>query len=448
MDSIANAIKAFFEFKAYVMLPVIVLIIGLAARMRIKEALISSLRLAAGFAGIFVAFNFFVSRIGPAVKAFVSVRGLDYPVLDVGWPPLAAITWSWSLAPVCILVAVAINLAMLALKATNIVYIDVWNYWHFAFMGALLQATGASLPLALAAVVAIAIYTIKNAEWSAPYVERECGLKAIGISPLSVAGLMPYAIAMDKLFDSIPGFRKLSIDPSRSSKGEKSLLAEPIVIGLAVGIILAIAAGYGLREVLELGVDVAAVMFILPACGQLMGQGMGAVSTALRNAVQKRFPGRELSIAMDTGVIMTNPSVIMTGLILMPLSVAMAFILPGNRIIPLGDLPNLISIFSLLTLVMGGNVFRAVLAGLPVVAIFMLIASDLAPLITKLAATTGMDFGAGIGLMNAFTDGGNPIRYWLLKLSAGDWIAIAVVPLMGFLLWLSRRESRKVAETL
>jgi PTS system galactitol-specific IIC component len=317
-------------------------------------------------------------------------------------------------------------------------------------MGALLQATGASLPLALAAVVAIAVYTIKTAEWSAPYVERECGLKAIGISPLSVAGLLPYAVGMNKLFDAIPGLRKVDIDPSRKSKGkgEESLLAEPIVIGFAVGILLAIAAAYRIKEILELGVDVAAVMFILPACGRLMGTGMGAVSTALRNAVQKRFPGRALSIAMDTGIIMTNPSVIMTGLVLMPLSVVLAFVLPGNKIIPLGDLPNLISIMSLLTLVMGGNVFRAVLAGLPVVAAFMLIASDLAPLITKLAATTGMDFGAGLSQMNAFTDGGNPIRYWLLKLSVGDWIAIAVLPVVGFLLWLSWKESRRVAAGL
>jgi PTS system galactitol-specific IIC component len=50
--------------------------------------------------------------------------------------------------------------------------------------------------------------------------------------------------------------------------------------------------------------------------------------------------------------------------------------------------------------------------------------------------------------MNAFTDGGNPVRYWLLKLSAGDWIALAVVPIVGFLLWLSRKESHKVAASL
>jgi len=444
MQAIASAISAFFEFKAYVMLPVIVLFLGLAARMRAKDAFLSSLKLASGFAGIFVAFNFFVSKIGPAVKSFTAARGLDYPVLDVGWPPLAAITWSWSLAPLCILIVVALNLAMLALKATDMVYIDVWNYWHFAFIGTLLLATGASLPLALVAVLAIAVFTIKTAEWSVPYVQRECGLEAIGISPLSVAGLLPYAVAVDRLLDLVPGVRRIGVNPSRAGSGGNSILAEPMAIGLVVGVLLGIAAGYSVKDVLELGVDVAAVMFILPACGKVLGEGMGAVSAALRDAVQKRFPGRTLSIAMDTGVIMTNPSVIANGLVLMPLSVALAFVLPGNKMIPLGDLPNLISIFSLLTLAFGGNVFRSVLASLPVVAGFMLIAGDLAPLITRLAAQTGMDFGAGGADFNAFTDGGNPVRYWILKLSAGDWIAIAIIPVVAFLLWFNWKESRRV----
>jgi galactitol PTS system EIIC component len=444
MQAIASAVSAFFEFKAYVMLPVIVLVLALAAGMRLKEALLSSLKLAAGFAGVFVAFNFFVSKISPAIRAFTAARGLDYPVLDVGWPPLAAITWSWSLAPLCILIVVALNLAMLALKATDMVYIDVWNYWHFAFIGSLLLAVGASLPLALAAVLAIAALTIKTAEWSVPYVQRECGVKAIGISPLSVAGLLPYAVAVDRLFDMIPGLRRVDVNPSRARSAGKSLFAEPMAIGLIVGVLLGIAAGYSVKDLLELGVEVAAVMFILPACGTVIGEGMGAVSAALRDAVQKRFPGRSLSIAMDTGILMTNPSVIANGLALMPLSVLIAFIIPGNKMIPLGDLPNLISIFSLLTLAFRGNVFRSVIASLPVVAAFMLIAGDLAPLITRLAAGTGLDFGAGGADFNAFTDGGNPIRYWFLRLAAGDWIAIAVIPVVAFLLWFNRRESKRV----
>ena len=52
------------------------------------------LALGVGFAGIFILFGFFVNDISPAVNAIVSRRGLDFPVLDVGWPPLAAITWA------------------------------------------------------------------------------------------------------------------------------------------------------------------------------------------------------------------------------------------------------------------------------------------------------------------------------------------------------------------
>jgi PTS system galactitol-specific IIC component len=50
--------------------------------------------------------------------------------------------------------------------------------------------------------------------------------------------------------------------------------------------------------------------------------------------------------------------VIVTGLVLMPISLALAFVVPGNRSIPLGDLANLISVMSLIVLSMRGNVFR------------------------------------------------------------------------------------------
>ena len=447
MDMIASGIKAFFAFKAYVMLPLIILLIGLAARMRLGAAAFVALRIAAGFAGIFVAFNYFVSRIGPAIHAVSSVRGLDFPVIDVGWPPLAAITWAWSFAPITILLVGALNAAMLALRWTRVLYIDIWNYWHFAFIGALFQATGASPFLSFTAVILIALLNFKLTEWSVPYVRRETGIEGVGISPLSVAGLLPWAIAVDKFLDRVPGLRKLSYNPSRSTSKGAGLLSEPIVIGFGVGLFLGLVAGYSVKALLELAVEIAAVMFILPRCGGLIGEAMGELSQALRARLERRVSGRGFSIAMDTGVILGNPSVIATGLILMPLALGIAFILPGNRLIPLGDLPNLISIFSLLTLAMGGNVFRAVLAGLPVLAAFMLIAGELAPLFTQLAAKTGMDFGTGSSLLTAFTDGGNPIRWWFLHLKTGDILALALLPAVAFVLWLTWRDHRLAGQS-
>ncbi|HOV64635.1 MAG TPA: PTS transporter subunit IIC, partial [Spirochaetia bacterium] len=311
MEYVSRFIDFFFSFKAYVMLPIIIFIIALIVRMKIQDAFLSSLKLAVGFAGIFVVFDFFVANIGPAVKAIISVRGLDYPVLDVGWPPLAAITWSSIIAPLTIPLILLINLLMIATNTTRTIDIDIWNYWHFALIGALIQKTTGSYVLAFTATALIGIYTLKIADWTAPYVEEECGLKGICITTLSVNGLLPVGVACNKLFDAIPGFRKLSYNPSKSTDSKLKILNEPMVIGILVGVFLAVLAGYKVKESMELCVHIAAVMFLLPHCGAIIGKGMEPISLKLKDAIQRRFPSKtNLVIGMDSGDIMTNPSVL------------------------------------------------------------------------------------------------------------------------------------------
>lgn len=451
MDTIvaglSSAFATFFSFKAYVILPVFMLILALAARMRPKEALLACIKIGAGFSGVFVVFSFFVTQISPAIEAIIRVRGLNYPVADVGWPPLAAITWSSSLTPLLIPLIMLLNLGMLITRTTKTLYIDLWNYWHFALIGVLVQNLSGSLFLGLSASILIALYTIKNADWSAPYLKREMGLDGLAISPVSVVGLLPYAVAANEILERLPGLRRLHWDPSRKASAGKGsqLLQEPMVIGILVGAALSLLAGYDLKGVLETSINIAAVMFLLPKCGGLIGEGMSAVSAAFKQLVEKRFTSlKGLSIAVDTGILMTNPSVIATGLLLIPVSLLTAFIIPGNRVLPLGDLPNLISIMSLMTLVMGGNVLRAVLAGIPVIATFLLIASDLAPLYTSQAIAAGMDFDIGGREITAFTDGGNQVRYWLYHLFQGNWLALVAVPFVLALMWYTWRKHQKL----
>ncbi|HEY8906682.1 MAG TPA: PTS transporter subunit IIC, partial [Rhodoferax sp.] len=128
MQSLQQFLTAFFGFKAYVMLPVIIFLIALAVRLPLRQVVLSTVSLAAGFAGVFIAFNFFVANISPAVQQLTSVRGLNFPVLDVGWPPLAAITWASPLAAISIPLVLLVNLLMLALGWTRTIYIDIWNY--------------------------------------------------------------------------------------------------------------------------------------------------------------------------------------------------------------------------------------------------------------------------------------------------------------------------------
>ncbi len=445
--TLSGAFTAFFSFKAYVILPVFMLILALIARMKLKDAILATVKIGAGFAGVFVSFTFFVSQISPAIQAIIAVRGLNYPVVDVGWPPLAVITWSSAITPLILPLVMLLNLVMLMTRTTKTLYIDLWNYWHFAFMGVMIASVTENIFLTIGASLLIAAFTIKSAEWSAPYVKREMGLDGIAISPLSVAILLPYAVLVNSFFESVPGLRRLKWDPSRVKSGstEASLLQEPMVIGILVGVFISLLAGYGIKMTLETSVNIAAVMFLLPRCGGLIGEGMGAVSLAFKNLMEKHFSWmRGVSIAMDTGILMTNPSVIATGLILMPVSLLIAFILPGNRVIPLGDLPNLISIMSLTVLIMGGNVVRAVLAGIPVVASYLLISSKLAPLFTRRALEAGMNLGTGGGEITAFTDGGNQIRYWFFWMFQGNIVALLLIPVVLLMFVFAWRKHKKL----
>lgn len=472
METLQAILDYIFSFKAYVMLPLIILVIALVGRMRPGAALMSALRIAVGFAGVFVVFDFFVASIGPAVEQIVIVRGFDFPVLDVGWPPLAAITWASPIAPLTIPIFLVLNVLMLATRTTTTINLDIWNYWHYALVGSLILNTTRSLALGLSVTLLIGIYSIKMADWNGVYVEQRAGINGVAITTISINGLLPYAVVMDWVFDRIPGVKSIGWNPEaagerrrmrasaaarndetaqvpdgssnhdRSGGSVLDFLSEPMIIGGLVGLFLGALAGYPLRELLEIGVHIAAVMFLLPPCGKLIGEGIQPVSARLRDIITTRFRTRtDLRVGMDAGPLLQNRSVLVTGMILMPLSIGLAFVVPGNRMLPLGDLPNLVSVFAIIVLVFRNNVFRAILAGIPIVATYMMVATHFAELYTTMARDVGFDFQGHGGPITAFTDGGNQMRFYFFYLFQGNGLAIATIPVLLLLMWLTRKRS-------
>lgn len=483
METLQAALDYFFSFKAYVMLPIIIFVIAVLSRMRIGDALMASLKLGVGFAGVFIVFDFFVATVGPAVEQIVEFRNLGFPVLDVGWPPLAAITWASPIAPLTIPMFLVLNVIMLATRTTMTINLDIWNYWHYALVGSLVLNVTQSLWLGLLATLLIGVYSIKLADWNGVYVAKRAGVKGISITTVAINGLMPYAAVVDWVFEHIPGIRGISYNPHATAqrsvaagKGKNveagfeegtgieteetvdpegprdrlrkllELLSEPMIIGAFVGLFLGFLAGYEARELLELAVHIAAVMFLLPPCGALIARGIEPVSFRLKQVITSRFADRhDLLVGMDAGPVLQNRSVLVTGLLLMPISLGLALVLPGNRTLPLGDLPNLINVGAVTVLVLRNNVFRSVVAGIPIVATYMLIASGLADLYTTMAHNVGFDFQAYEGPITAFTDGGNQIRYLVFHIFQGNTVAILSIPVVLALMWFTRRQSMRLA---
>jgi PTS system galactitol-specific IIC component len=58
-----------------VVLPVIIFILALVFRMKLVDALKSSLLIGIGFIGIFMSFNYFVSIVDPVVQALIARSG-------------------------------------------------------------------------------------------------------------------------------------------------------------------------------------------------------------------------------------------------------------------------------------------------------------------------------------------------------------------------------------
>ncbi|MGS9064500.1 PTS transporter subunit IIC, partial [Salmonella enterica subsp. enterica serovar Infantis] len=53
---------------------------------------------------------------------------------------------------------------------------------------------------------------------------------------------------------------------------------------------------------------------------------------------QKHFNGRVVFIGLDTAVTLGHPTTIAVGLLLIPIMLILASILPGNKVLPLDDL--------------------------------------------------------------------------------------------------------------
>ncbi|ECG7890104.1 PTS galactitol transporter subunit IIC [Salmonella enterica] len=423
-------------FGPTVLLPLVLFFLALFFKVKPAKALRSSLIVGIGFVGIYAIFDILTSNVGPAAQAMVERTGISLPVVDLGWPPLAAITWGSPIAPFVIPLTMLINVAMLALNKTRTVDVDMWNYWHFALAGTLVYYSTGSFVLGLSAAAIAAIVVLKLADWSAPLVAKYFGLEGISLPTLSSVIFFPIGLLFDKIIDKIPGVNRIHIDPENVQK-KMGIFGEPMMVGTILGVLLGIIAGYDFKHILLLGISIGGVMFILPRMVRILMEGLLPLSEAIKKYLNAKYPGRDdLFIGLDIAVAVGNPAIISTALILTPISVFIAFLLPGNKVLPLGDLANLAVMASMIVLACRGNIFRAVITAIPVIVADLWIATKIAPFITGMAKDVNFKMAEGSsGQVSSFLDGGNPFRFWLLEIFNGNIIAIGLIPVLALIIY-------------
>lgn len=421
-----NAVQYVLSFGATVMLPIVIFILALFFRIKPSKAFRSALVVGIGFVGVFTIFSLMGAQVGPAAQAIVIRTGLNLPAVDLGWAPLSAITWGSPIAPFAIVLTLIINLIMLAFKWTKTIDVDIWNYWHFAFAGSLVYVATGNFFLGLLGAAIATVVILKIGDWCAPLTQKYCNLPGISLPTLSSAVFFPIGLFGNWVLDKIPGINKLHADPETIQK-RLGIFGEPMMIGFMLGVLLGLLAGYDVKDVLGLAINLGAVMYILPRMVRILMDGLIPVSDGVKEFMANRFPDRaDFYIGLDIAVAIGNPAIISTGLLLTPIAIMLAFIVPGNQTLPVADLSNMAVFCSMIVVACDQNIIRAVIIAIPCLIGDLLICSAAAPLITQLANNVGYDTSASGNLVTAFLDGGNPFRYLIYQVFSGNFVAIIV----------------------
>ena len=412
---IAGIISFILSLGVSVFIPIVLILLSLAFRVKASEAVRAGIMIGIGFIGINLVIGLFLGNLGPIAQAMVGRLGIKLEVLDVGWPSAAAIAFASLVGTLVIPVCFAVNLAMLVLGLTKTIDIDLWNYWHFAFTGALVHAITGDLTMGIVAAAADSAIVYKLGDWTAKDTQKLMDIPGISLPHGFSAAYVPIAVPIKKAIDFIPPLRDIKADPETIRK-RLGILGEPALIGLIIGLVLAILAGQGVAGIATTGMTMAAVMVLLPRMVKILMEGLLPISEGVREWFVKHFPGRELYLGLDSAIAIGHETAIAASLILIPITLILAIIVPGNRMLPFTDLAVLPFMVCMVVPVVGGNVIHTVIIGTLVIAVGLLIGTNLSVPITQAAISAGFPIPAGVTLISSICDGANPLTWVIFQI--------------------------------
>ncbi len=439
---------------AAVMMPIIFTILGVCIGIKFGDALKAGLKVGVGFIGLSIVTALLTSALGPALNTVVDIYDLQLHVFDMGWPAAAAVAYNTAIGAFIIPVCLGVNLLMLLTKTTRTVNIDLWNYWHFAFIGAVIYFASDSLAWGFFGAIVCYIITLILADMTAKKFQGFYkDMDGISIPQPFCAGFVPFAWAINKGLDKIPGIEKLEID-AEGMKKKFGLMGEPLFLGVVVGIAIGCLTCDSWSQIVDkipyilgLGIKMGAVMELIPRVTVLFIEGLKPISDATRSLIARKFKGAEgLNIGMSPALVIGHPATLVVSLLLIPVTLAFAVFLPSNQFLPLASLAGMFYVFPLVLPFTRGNVVKTFIVGLVVIVMGLYMVTNLAPWFTLAAkdvfAATG---DSAVAIPDGF-DGGSldfassPLAWVIFQCTENlKWVGSAILVLVTMaMMWWNR----------
>lgn len=416
MQTVVNIFDYILGLGPTVIIPIAIFIIGMIFGVKPAKAFKSAITIGIGFVGVNLIVGLLADELGVAAQAMVERFGFNLTVIDIGWPAAASAAFASPVAPIMIVALLLVNIGMLVMNWTNILNIDIWNFHHFIAAAALAYISTGNLWISVFVGLVMEVVVLKFADKTAPMIQEFYGLDGVALTTGSSVAYGMIGMPIAWVISKIPGLKNIDVSPE-SIQEKFGVFGEPMIMGLVIGFILGLLAGYDIGQAFRLGVSLGAVLYIMPRMVKILMEGLIPISEAAQEFAQKRWGDREIFIGLDSALAIGHPANISAGLLLVPITLFLAVILPGNKVLPFGDLATIPFYVAFITASRKGNILHTVLAGTVMIAIGLYIATNFAPLHTELVA--GLDSVSGFAgsEFSSLDTGGNILKWLAVKLA-------------------------------
>ena len=435
-------------FGSAIIVPIIIFIIAKIFKVTTKKSFLSAVYAGVALQGFTLILNSFTPVITPVINRMVESTGVNLPVFDVGWQATSLVAFSTSAGMIYLGLGILLQTILFLIKWTDVFQpSDLWNNYSYMVWGAMVIGVTGNFPLCIACMVLLNLYSLLISElvakrWSSYYRYPNCTIIAMHNVEASV-----FAVFADPIYNKL-GLNKIKLNPKELEK-KLGFLGEPITLGLFLGMFIGILGNMtrintmeAWGEIMKVGISTSAVMAIFPKVASMFAQAFAPITEAARKIMQKAG-NREWYIAVNDAVGYGEPATLISGLILIPIMLVIAMVLPGNKVLPVVDLLAIPYMVQGLVAIHNGNIPKVLVSGIIWFGLGLYVCTSTAPLFTDMATNIGVAIPAGAMLITSFNILGKPLMglVFFAFLSANPiYIGLSVV--IYFVLWALFRKNK------
>ncbi|MCL4385846.1 MAG: hypothetical protein M1326_05980 [Cyanobacteria bacterium] len=421
MSTTNIVITKIIEIGPVIIIPSILFLIGLITTRNPLKNLMNCILILTGMIGLAIMLTIFIDFFKPIIDTIIINSPKKFEILDVGWLASKQVIMNSPITLQIIIAVFSLNAIMLLLRLTRTINIDFWNYWIFLLAGSLIFAITEIRWLGVLIALIVASITLVLSDIYAPFIGNYFGIRGVSNPQTPVVTWAPVSQLINFIFNKIPLIKRVHIF-YEEIQYKLGIFGEPMISGFILGFVIGLitkfrnfdlAVSQNIISSLISGLKLSLIMVLLPRTVQIMMKGLHPAINDIRNFFNRHITKRVIYIGLDSIFFAGHPSTIGLSIIIIPLTVYISTILPGNKILPGADLIMIPFIMIWAIAPSKGDIFRSFISAVIIIPLLLWISTDMGTLFTNFFLKYNLEMVQGYSQISSIGAGSNFI-FWIL----------------------------------